>query len=422
MNLIYSNPKSMSTLEAQLRAYSDLSEAHAQKLASQTFNGGPRVPPSITPRENWPHLDEKERRLVEYRIKRIERAINMGYPLLADETLDANGVFSSFLSADYLDYPAGTVAVRRRSSFGELVFIDTRFAVQESVIVDITPPVIIELTPEIGAAGINWGNLAADIGKSLLGSAASAIGSAIFDKLFPPGVPAYFNQVYEQFESIVQGVINENKRKELSAKVNTIQDIMITYNKIKRDPPKYVESQGILETAWKKSVSVTNELKEFNEIGLGLFVVAGGLHLAIVQEKAITDRDHKDPNDSPYAADLIRKAEEFAPFAIEKRNLIISTRANHITPVKYVKDSTFIPGAGPVDSSYYFWRDTFVGDSHTYSTRLPCCGPHPLETAKNDRQARWDSTVGAMTNALAAVVPTAGDWQKVGANPIPMAG
>ena len=55
-----------------------------------------------------------------------------GYPLLEHETLEPEGVFSSFLSKDYLDYPVGTVAVRRRTSFGELVFIDTQFVVRES--------------------------------------------------------------------------------------------------------------------------------------------------------------------------------------------------------------------------------------------------------------------------------------------------
>src|SRR5262245_35173784 len=77
MDLIYSRPTSMATLEAQLRAYSDLSEKDAQRLASETFNGGPRVAPPITPPADWPHLDDKERRLTEYRIKRIERAINL---------------------------------------------------------------------------------------------------------------------------------------------------------------------------------------------------------------------------------------------------------------------------------------------------------------------------------------------------------
>ena len=43
MDLIYSKPKSQSTLEAQLRAYSDLSEQDAQRLASETFNGGSQL-------------------------------------------------------------------------------------------------------------------------------------------------------------------------------------------------------------------------------------------------------------------------------------------------------------------------------------------------------------------------------------------
>ncbi len=419
MDLIYSKPNSPSMLEAQLRAYSDLSEQAAQRLASETFNGGPTVPPVITPRKDWPHMDEKQLRLAEYRIKRLERAINLAYPLLAGETLDSDGVFTSFLSADYLDYPAGTVCARRRTSFGEMVFIDTQFTVKESVITDITPPVSVELTPEAGARALAWGALAAAIGKALLRSVASEIGSGIFAQLFPPGVPPYFDQVYKEFESIVQGVINENKRRELSGRVNAVQDGMITYNTIKRDPAKYEESQRILSTIWNESRVITSELKEFPEIGLGLFVIAGGLHLAILQERAITDKDHKNPNDSPWADDLIRKAAEFAPFAIENRNRIINTRANAISPVKFVQHTTYVPPAGPIDASYWFWQDTFVGGQYRYPVRRGCCDPDPEQTAKNDRQSRWDNTVGAMSNVLAAVEPTANDWKKVGANPIP---
>ncbi len=419
MDLIYSKPKSLSILEAQLRAYSDLSEQDAQRLASEAFNGGSTVPPPITPREHWPHLNEEQMRMAEYRIKRLQRAINLAYPLLATETLDPDGVFTSFLSTDYLDYPAGTVSTRRRSSFGELVFIDTQFAVRETVITDITPPAAVELTPSASAGAMAWGALAAAIGRSLLDALASEIGSAIFAKLFPPGVPAYFDQVYKEFEKIVQGIINENKRRELSGRVNAVQDGMITYNTIKRDPAKYEESQRILSTVWNDSRMITNELKEFPEIGLGLFVVAGGLHLAILQEKAITDRDHKNPNDSPWAEDLIRKVEEFVPFALGNHNRIISTRASAISPVKFVQRTIFIPKAGPIDDSYWFWQDTFVGEQRRYPKRRGCCDPEPEQAANNDRQSRWDNTVGAMTKVLEAVEPTANDWKKVGANPIP---
>lgn len=364
-------------------------------------------------------MDEQQMRLAEYRIKRLEQAINLAYPLLAGETLDPDGVFTSFLSLDFLDYPAGTVALRRRTSFGEFVVIDTQFTVREGIITDSTPALPIELAPGAGPGVLAWGALAAAIGKSLLGPLAKEIGAAIFAKLFPPGVPPYFDQVYKEFENIVQSVINENKRRELSGRVSAVQDGMITYNTIKKDPAKYEESQRLLSTLWNESRIITSELKEFPEIGLGLFVVAGGLHLAILQERAITDRDHKNPNDSPWAADLIRKAVEFAPFAIENRNRIINTRANAISPVRFVQQTTHIPGAGPVDSSYWFWQDTFVGGSYRYPKRRGCCDPDPEQTAKNDRQSRWDNTVGAMTRVLEAVEPTANDWKRVGANPIP---
>ncbi len=419
MDLIYSKPKSLSILEAQLRAYSDLSEQDAQRLASESFNGGPTVPPPITPRDHWPHMNAQQLRVAEYRIKRLERAINQAYPLLATETLDPDGVFTSILSADFLDYPAGTVCARRRTSFGEIFFVDIEFVVRDGVITDSKPPVSAELTPHAGPGALAWGTLALNIASSLIRPLAGEIGSAIFAKLFPPGVPAYFDQVYKEFESIVQGVINENKRRELSGRVNAVQDGMITYNTIKADPPKYEESQRILSTVWNESRTVTSELKEFPEIGLGLFVVAGGLHLAIVQEKAISDKHHKDPNDSPWAEDLIRKAEEFAPFALENHNRIISTRASAISLVKFVQQTSHIPGGGPVDSSYWFWEDTFVGGRYRYPKRRGCCDPDPEQTAHNDRRSRWDSTVGVMTNVLAAVDPAANDWKKVGANPIP---
>jgi hypothetical protein len=76
-------------------------------------------------------------------------------------------------------------------------------------------------------------------------------------------------------------------------------------------------------------------------------------------------------------------------------------------------------GGGPIDSSYWFWSDSFVGGEYRYPVRRGCCDPDPQQTANNDRQTRWNNTVGAMTNVLAAVEPTANDWKKVGSDPIP---
>ena len=134
---------------------------------------------------------------------------------------------------------------------------------------------------------------------------------------------------------------------------------MITYNTIKKDPAKYKQSQELLSTIWNDSRYLTNELKEFPEIGLGLFAIAGGLHLVIVQERAVTDRDHANPNNSPWADDLIRKAQEFAPFALANHNRIISTRAAAISEVRFIERSVFVPET-PVPST-----------SRTGSGRIP---------------------------------------------------
>src|SRR5262249_60153080 len=103
--------------------------------------------------------------------------------------------------------------------FGCLFFMAPNFVVRESDTPDIPPPVSVDLTPP-GAPGA-WGTLAAEIGKSLLRPLAKEIGSAIFAKLFPPGVPAYFDQVYKEFENIVHGVINEIKQGELGGRGNS---------------------------------------------------------------------------------------------------------------------------------------------------------------------------------------------------------
>jgi hypothetical protein len=65
------------------------------------------------------------------------------------------------------------------------------------------------------------------------------------------------------------------------------------------------------------------------------------------------------------------------------------------------------------------WEDTFVGGKYKYPKSKGCCDPDPQQAANNDRQSRWDNTVGVMTNVLAAVDPTANDWKQVGADPIP---
>lgn len=424
MHLIYYHATDMKTLARQLMTYSELPEEAAMMLASEGINRIEHFPIPLQPKDQWPALPENEMRIVHYRMHRLIMAINRSYPLLEGEVIQDDGYLASYLAKDYADYPAGTVVVRRQTSFGEIYFMDSSFSIREQQIQGNSNPEVGSLLAQPNlelAEDFSWGGLAIDIAKSLASAIAGKIGSSIFDTYFPPGVPPYFDQVYAQFEKIINKSIAENKRKEMSAAVLSIQDGMRTYNRIKADPPKHAESQRILSDLWNESRQLTNNIKEFNEVGLGLFAVAGGLHLAILQERALTDPDHTDPNKSPWATDLIAKAGEFTTWGRTTRQNTLTTRGNAITQVTLVQKSNFIPGAGPVDASYYLWEDKFTGERFTYDKRESCCDSNPRQTALNARQKRWDETVVVMTNSLAPLVTATDNWNKLTSQPLPPA-
>jgi len=423
MHIIYYHSTDMKTLARQLMAYSEISEEAAMQLASEGINRIDHFPIPLQPEGQWPTLPEDQIRIIRYRMHRLITAINQSYPLLEGETIERDGYLATYLAKDYFDYPAGTIVVHRQSSFGDIYFMDSSFSFNgEAILGDPHPEVnSLLLQDNMTIAGaFSWGDLAIDIAKSLAGAVVGKIGSSIFDELFPAGVPPYFDAVYAQFEKIINKSIAENKRKEMSAAVLSIQDGMRTYNRIKMDPPKRKESQDMLSTLWNESRILTNTIKEFNEVGLGLFAVAGGLHLAILQERALTDPDHTDPNTSPWAKDLIAKATEFKNWGNDTRYNTIKTRGDAITEVKLIQKSSFVPGAGPVDSSYYIWEDKLTGERFTYNKRESCCDSNPHGTAKNERQKRWDETVVVMTNNLQPLVVATDNWNKLTAQPLPL--
>jgi|GEM_PF-2929686 len=426
MHVIYYQSTDMKTLARQLVAYSEISEESAMLLASEGVNRIAHFPVPLQPEDQWPQVPADEMRIARYRMHRLIMAVNQSYPLLEGETLLQDGYLATYLAKDYFDYPAGTVVVRRQSSFGDLYFLDNSFTFNGQAIAGDPEPEVVSLLVAgdsmLAADAFSWGGMAIDIAKSLASAVAGKIGSSIFEEYFPAGVPPYFDAVYAQFEKIINKSIAENKRKEMSASVLSIQDGMHTYNRIKSDPTKHAESQKILSDLWNESRQLTNNIKEFNEVGLGLFAVAGGLHLAILQERALTDLDHADPNKSPWAADLIAKASEFKNWGSDTRSNTIKTRGEAITQVTLIQKSSFVPGAGPVDSSYYLWEDKFTGDSFSYNKRASCCDSNPKGTAQAARQKRWDETVVVMTNNLQPLVTATENWNKLTSQPLPVIG
>jgi hypothetical protein len=422
--LIYAQSKDKKTLADKLVAYSDLPRQEAENLASSA-GPGPYIPlPLMDASAILSVLSEEMRRTFRYRSLMLEKAIRWAYPLAIDEELLEDGLLTTCLSEAAIEYPRGTIAVQRKTNLGEILFLDQEFTfdIDSKELVDNRP----DYSPEALAGAqaeafaFGWATLGLDIAKGLLGALANKIGSAIFARLFPPGTPAYFEQVYQEFRKIVRQEIEENTIKLLVGEVAAVQTHMFAYANHRRTGNSDAAQQEIAQ-AWNRSVLVTSKLLQFPVAGLGPFLTAGGLHLAILQERALRDPTVNDPNDSSWATiyyDTL--AQQYLPYVGSQPDKIVRERAAHITPVVFVPKTGGTPW-GPIDESYWLWRDpAYPPPQHrVYPKNGGCCGPNPEARAREAREAHYQMVVKDWTIKLNPVREIASSWQRARETPLP---
>jgi hypothetical protein len=292
----------------------------------------------------------------------LEDAITWAYPLAIDEELLKDGLVTTWLSEAADESPKGTIAIQRKTNLGEMVFLneDFTFDSDSQKLVDNRP----EYSPEALAGApaeefaFGWATLGVGIAKGLLSGIAGKIGAAIFAQFFKPGVPPYFEQVYQEFRRIVNQAIEENTIRLLVGEVAAIQTQMSAYAEHRRTGNHAPAQEALLE-AWNRSVQVTGKLQQLpvRAAGLGPFLTAGGLHLAIIQERALRDTTVNDPNDSSWAKIYIERASEFILYVGSQVDKIVSDRAAHITPVVFVR-RVRRRRRGVIDNSYWWYEDT----------------------------------------------------------------
>jgi hypothetical protein len=290
----------------------------------------------------------------------LEEAITWDYPLAIDEELLEGGLVTTWLSEAAIEAPKGTIAIQRKTSLGEIVFLneDFTFDINSRKLVDNRP----DYSPEALAGApaeefaFGWATLGLGIAKGLLGALANKIGAAIFAQFFQPGVPPYFDQVYQEFRRIVNQAIEENTIRLLVGDVAAVQTQMSAYA-AHRGAGNHAPAQEALIEAWNRSVQVIGRLQQFPVAGLGPFLTAGGLHLAIIQERAMRDTTVNDPNESSWAKFYVERAGDFISYVGTQVDKIVSERAAHITPVVFVR-KVRRRRRGVIDNSYWWYEDT----------------------------------------------------------------
>lgn len=418
MTVIYARSKDRKTLADKLVAYSNLPRQEAEDFASSA-GPGPYIPlPLMDSSAILRELPEETQRIFRHRSSMLEEAIRWDYPLAIDEELLEGGLVTTWLSEAAIESPKGTIAIQRKTNLGEIVFLNQEytFDFDSKKLVDnrpdYSPEALVGAQPEEFA--FSWATLGLDIAKSLLGAIAGKIGSAIFERLFPPSVPPYFEQVYQEFRKIVRQEIEENAIRLLVGDVAAVQTHMSAYAQHRQRGNSDAAGQALIE-AWNRSVEVTSRLRvSFPVAGLGPFLTAGGLHLAIIQERALRDPEVNDPNDSSWAKIYVETAGNFFSYVGNQPDKIVSDRAAQITPVGFTERWSHGPH-GPFDRSFWWFEDR----GWPLRREMRRADRWTLWRAQDQRENQYWNVTLPLSQALDPARETARHWRIAWGTPLP---
>lgn len=165
------------------------------------------------------------------------------------------------------------------------------------------------------ALTINWQWVLEKIGKALIARDARSVIKLLFSDV--DYLQINHNAV-EEIRSIIRQSVDENTFRETIAKINSVKELISEYLYNPQD------NQARLDYIINESSFVVQKLKSLEIVGLGAFMIASGLRLALLQEKAKSDQTNwnsvKDQaiEYSNYAASVTPKLFELSVGQIDK--------------------------------------------------------------------------------------------------------
>ena len=284
--------------------------------------------------------------------------------------------------------------------------------------------VIYYQAPEIQVTGA-VGDIAKSLATGLLSGIGGKIGVLIFNAIFPPGVPSYFNEVYKQIEKIVNKELTQNTIDEINGQINGMKDwVAITYTNAKESGLSKDKLTNILQPREPQiAIQLVGVLMEqrYAQPGITVFMIGAGMHLSVLQELALIDPDAASPIESHYAKSVQQYAKEYAGHAKPTTENILRTRADTI----HKKFKSFIPPGTtvPMFENLYWFEDSLTGYKSqiwmnvvdTKGESNPDAEKQRDEAFANYTKEKHDQIVKDMEDPVA----TANEWLKLVDRPIP---
>jgi len=345
------------------------------------------VPPvPLADKASHPDVSEAIRRQHDAHMACALRSVERETPLLDGETVEGDDF--SFLTARFNGCPERTVVLRRMTNYGELLYLFPGVTVDSAgrlLFQEPPTPRSTAARPMLHAAALNLTmesvatSVAKELASGMLSAVGGAIAGAILEDIFPPGVPNYFDQVYEEMKRIVGAELQQATIEQVNGAINNIKrDLTTEYKPAKqgKDLNCPEERQFLFHLLQKYETTFLSGpggmvgilmADNYAKAGFSVFLLGAGLHLALFQEMANVDPSNKgsdgvfrSPLDSSYGrpgtGTVATNAMQYAAFA---ENIWPQVRADRKAKVHHgvSQESTYVDSTGASTTYYAWFRD-----------------------------------------------------------------
>jgi len=355
-------------------------------------------------------------------------------PLLEGEAVNED--FFTFLQGPFESLQADTAVLKRTTNMAEIYYLfddvqvvagDLRFI--EPAPVPYTTEVAARQTlmSAVAAKPITATSIAKKLGSGLVDGIAGTIGGLIFEAIFPPGVPDYFDEVYKEIRNIVKQEVTSASIDNINGRVNGIvawQKNTYKPRKASGDVPRKDLLDMItpqVDGLYKEAVYTLME-ERYAKPGLPAFMVAAGVHLALMQEQALVDPLRPEPAKSSFATSVKLNAQTYCDHIVSTFNAIVADREKAVE-IRYDPLVDQDPGSPYLQTkARYRWLDTITqrqGNLHEQYVDKDKKNHSGREEAEADRRNYLPGIINQLSNNLDDPRGTANLLLKLTTKPIP---
>jgi hypothetical protein len=371
------------------------------------LSDGERPSLALVDAGDFPALDQAQQTEIDIAKRCARMRLVVESPLVDGEEVVEDAF--TYLKEPFVDCPAGTGALHRRTNMADLFYIFDNVVIDNGKLVypQEEVPELPAVVPRV-AAGLDF-----DIGKlvkELLGKAAGAGGGAIGSLVFKLVMKEIFGQEDDtaKFVSAVQKVVREEIVSDRIDLINgriegTLLFMTNDYQERKKraDLSKVHDREELLHVLDQYSERFYGEVMgvleqdSYARKGLKSYQIAASMHLILTQEQALVDPKSMNPKQSGFAQTLSRNARHYREHVEGTFDGMVNERLAKIGSMEAVDTRCYKWGCKS-EKVGWAWFDSEAHEGRTFRDDAHKDPPSAKDLAERAASAQRDKVYAQM--------------------------